>query len=518
MKTIYPTTSSKTAVKLGILTVAISILSACQSIPKAKTDPVVAHPNVEVTQPYATYDNQTVSGTNQSSIAAQRWQDFYSDERLKQLIALGLENNKDINATILAIQRARAEYQITDVKDIPTINTSASASRSGDFDGNTANRYQVGLAMASYEFDFWGRIANLKEAALQNFLATTAAKDAAQISLISNIAQSYVAYSYNLAQLRLAERTLATRQESLRINSLRFKAGLDSKLTTVQSQSAVESAKISIATAKANMLKNQNALRYLVGAPVDAGLLPPPAIASITNHRIFGTGLPSDLLLYRPDLRQAEYNLKAAGANINVARAAFYPTISLSSNVGTSSLKLNDLFKSGSFAWGISPTLSLPIFDGGARKANYQISEIAQQQALNTYEKTIQTAFREVNDVFATRSTLNDQLNAYNSMLNASQENYSIAEARFKAGLDNYLGVLDAQRSVYSAQQSILNTQQAELNSQIQLYQALGGGVNQDVIIETPTPRYENVSDKITQLAQKVKASAQHAKSELTEK
>ncbi|BFL69537.1 multidrug efflux RND transporter outer membrane channel subunit AdeK [Moraxella osloensis] len=488
-------------VPLTAIVATLLSLSACQTIPKAKTEPVVAQPHIAINQPYETYDSQTVSGTSQPSIAAQRWQDFYSDAKLKQLIQLGLDNNKDISATILAIQKARAQYQIQDIADVPTINSSASVNRAGDFKGNAANTYNVGLAMSSYEFDFWGRIASLKDAALQNYLATTAAKDAAQISLISNIAQSYVAYSYNLAQLQLAKQTLATRQDSLRINQLRFKAGLDSQLTSVQAQAAVEAAKVSIAQAQTNLLTNQNALRYLVGAPVDNSLLPAAGISSITNNRIFGTGLPSDLLLYRPDLRQAEYNLKAAGANINAARAAFYPTISLSGNVGAASSSLGDLFKTGAFSWGFGPSVSLPIFDAGLRKANYQVSEIEQQQALNTYEKAIQTAFKEVNDVFANRATLNQQLTAYNQSLAANQKYYQIVQARFKAGLDNYLGVLDAQRSIYSSQQSILNTKQSQLLSQIQLYQVLGGGVSRDVPLETPTEKHTNFSTKLSQVA-----------------
>ena len=490
-------------VPLTAIVATLLSLSACQTIPKAKTEPVVAQPHIAINQPYETYDSQTVSGTSQPSIAAQRWQDFYSDAKLKQLIQLGLDNNKDISATILAIQKARAQYQIQDIADVPTINSSGSYSygAKNSIDANPSSAYNVGLAMSSYEFDFWGRIASLKDAALQNYLATTAAKDAAQISLISNIAQSYVAYSYNLAQLQLAKQTLATRQDSLRINQLRFKAGLDSQLSSVQAQAAVEAAKVSIAQAQTNLLTNQNALRYLVGAPVDNSLLPAAGISSITNNRIFGTGLPSDLLLYRPDLRQAEYNLKAAGANINAARAAFYPTISLSGNVGAASSSLGDLFKTGAFSWGFGPSVSLPIFDAGLRKANYQVSEIEQQQALNTYEKAIQTAFKEVNDVFANRATLNQQLTAYNQSLAANQKYYQIVQARFKAGLDNYLGVLDAQRSIYSSQQSILNTKQSQLLSQIQLYQVLGGGVSRDVPLETPTEKHTNFSTKLSQVA-----------------
>lgn len=498
---------TQTLSRLTTLAMAVAFLSACQSIPKVKTDPVVAYPQIPTDQPYPIVDANATSTANLPSVASLRWQDFYSDARLKQLIAIGLENNKDISATILALQRARATYQITDIKDIPTLGVSGTANRSGNFEGIAENKFNVGLAMSSYELDFWGRIASLKDAALQSYLATGAARDAAQISLISNIAQNYVAYSYNLAQLRLAEQTLATRQKSLNINTQRFNAGLDSELTVVQARSSVESANVAIATAKTNIMKNLNALQYLLGTPVDSKLLPPAAISSITNMQRFSAGLPSDLLRYRPDIRQAEYNLKAAGANINAARAAFYPTISLSGNVGTASTQLSDLFKSGTFAWGFGPSISLPIFDAGARRANYQISEIDQKIALNTYEKAIQTAFKEVSDVFATRATIEEQRTAYANMQAASAKNYQIADARFKAGLDNYLGVLDAERARYSAEQSRLAADQQKLVSQIQLYQALGGGVNFDVPLDVPSS-HKTLGEKVTETVEKVKASA----------
>lgn len=492
------------------LAVAVAVLSGCQHIPKADNSQVVAHPQISPDEHFPNADKETTSSATLPSIASQRWQDYYSDARLKELIALGLANNKDINATILAVQQARAQYQIADIKDIPTIGASASANRSGNFQGTAANQFNVGLAMSSYEFDFWGRIASLKDAALQSYLATGAAKDAAQISLISSIAQSYVAYSYNLAQLKWAQQTLAARQRSLDINQARFNVGLDSELTVVQAKSAVESSKATIAAAKTALMQNANALRYLVGKPIETRLLPPAEIHSITNNKVFNAGLPSELLHYRPDIRQAEYNLKAAGANINAARAAFYPTISLSGNVGTASANLSDLFKSGTFAWGIGPSVSLPIFDAGARKANYEVSQIAQQQSLNSYEKSIQTAFKEVSDVFATRANLDEQRRAYASMKAASDKNYQIADARFKAGLDNYLGVLTAQTSQYSSQQALLSVEQQQLNSQIQLYQVLGGGANLDVPLDVPVERHENLSDKIHRVATNIQQKVQN--------
>ncbi len=474
--------------QVAILIATLASLSACQSIPKKQTEPLVAQPNLPIESPYQVHDDGVVSNPNLPSIASQRWQDFYSDHRLKELIRLALENNKGVEATVLAIRQAQAQYQITEITDIPKINASTSASRSGDFQGNSGAKYSVGLALASYEFDFWGKIASQKEAALQDFLATTTTKDSAEISLISNIAQSYVAYSYNLAQLHLAQQTLKSREASLELNRKRFLAGLDSELTSVQAQSAVESAKIAIATAETELLKNQNALRYLVGVPVDKHLLPPAGIASITSNKIFNAGLPSELLRYRPDIRQAEYNIKSAGANIEAVRATFYPNISLSTKVGASSTSLSNLFKTGAFSWEISPLVSLPIFDGGTRKMNYEVATIAQKQALNSYEQVIQTAFKEVADVLASRARLKEQQTAYSKMLVANQKNLNIAETRFNAGLDNYLGVLDAQRSIFNNEQSILSIRQQELITQIELYKVLGGGVNNKIPLEPASP------------------------------
>lgn len=467
----------------GILAIS---LSACQAIPKAHTDTIVAQPNVPTTTPYEVYDQSTISDEQLKSVASERWQDFYSDDNLKKLITLALQHNKDINTTVLNIQKARAVYQITDNSNIPSvgvsgkINYGASEAR----DKNPNESYEVGLGISSYEFDFWGKIANQKKSALQTYLATGTAQDTAQISLISAIAQSYVAYGYNLDKLKLAEETLKTRLESLNINQKRFQAGLDSKLTTLQAQSLVESAKVSIANAKTALLKNQNALRQLVGTEFDQNLLPKGAMPSVTNHQIFSTGLPSDLLIYRPDIRQAEYLLKSKGANIKVARANFFPNISLSASAGTASSDLSNLFKSGTFSWGLKPTINLPIFNKNLA-VQHEVAEIDEKLALNAYEKSIQTAFKEVNDVLATRATIREQIGAYVTMQSVNQENYRIANARFKAGLDNFLGVLDALRNQYSAEQNLLTAQQTLINSQIELYQVLGGGANRDVILES---------------------------------
>ena len=496
---------------IGLTALALS-MAACNTIPKADMRPVLAEPNVPIEQTYGAFDKETVSSANQASIAGQRWQEFYSDERLKGLIALGLENNKDFESARLAIEKARAQYQITDLNDLPRIDGSGSYTRQAQNsrDKNPSSSYKVDLGLANYELDFWGKIASLKDQALQNFLATTAAKDSTQISLISNIAQSYANLSYSLAQLKLAEATVESREKSLFIADKRFEAGIDPKLPSLQASASLENAKLAVLRAQSSILKARNALQFLVGGPIPTNLIPTPAVSNITNQQIFNAGLPSELLRYRPDVLQAEYNLKAAGANIEVARASYFPSISLASSVGVSSGSLDDLFKSGSVGWSFGPSISVPIFDAGRLDANYDVAKIEREQTLANYERSIQTAFREVSDVLATRATLGDQLAAQYRLQDNFEQTYQIADARFKAGIANYLDVLDAQRSLFSTQQGILDLELQKIISQVELYQVLGGGANLDVPTVIPVP-HKNLVQLVNLPANSNKAKAADA-------
>ena len=514
--------TGKSSRLLGLSVLALS-MAACNTIPKADTSPVLAEPNLPIEQAYGVFGDETVSTSEQPSIAGQRWQDFYSDERLKALIALGLENNKDFESARLAIEKARAQYRITDINDLPTINGQAEYSRQSQSSprvetpfGSTGGRqttdsYSVNLGLASYELDFWGRIDSLKDQALQNFLATTAAKDSIQISLISNIAQSYANLSYSLAQLKLAEATVESRERSLFIAQERFKAGIDPKLPSLQSAAALESARLAVLRAQSSILTSRNALQFLLGAPVPAELIPAPAVSNITNHEVFSAGLPSELLRYRPDVLQAEYDLKAAGANIAVARAAYFPTISLASSVGVRSDGLSDLFDNDAVGWSFGPNISVPIFDAGRLDANYEVAQIERKQTLASYERSIQTAFREVSDVLATRATLGEQLAAQYRLQDNFDQTYEIADARFKAGISNYLDVLDAQRSLFDTQQGILDLELQKIISQIELYQALGGGANLDTPVAIPVPQYTNLAQVGTLLTKDAESQAAYA-------
>ena len=483
-------TSNKWARLFGLSALTVAI-SACQTVPTADTSPVVARPNI----PLLPGENYELYGNNQvpSSLAAVRWQSFYTDPKLKALIQMGLDNNKDVKQAVLAIQKAQAQYRITDSSDAPSVSINGGYTRSskGGYDNGTDD-FNVGLGMAAYELDFWGKVASLKDQALQSYLSTTAARDTAQVSLIANIAKGYVNLSYQQKQLELAVSTLQTREESLRITKARLDAGIDSKAPSLQAAASAETARIAALNAQSGVLKARNALKFLVGAPITDDMLPDPAVPAIASSQVLSAGLPSDLLRYRPDVLQAEYNLKAAGANIEVARAAYYPSISLTGDLGYRSGDLSDLFKSSSASWSFGPSIRLPLFDAGQRDANYEVAQIERDQAVAQYEGAVEAAFKEVNDVLADRATLDQRTQAEYRLQENYQGLFDISEARFKAQVDDYLAVLDAQRSLFSTQQSILNLEQERLNNQIDMYRVLGGGANLGPVA-VPTSKYRNL-------------------------
>ncbi|MDH0030296.1 MULTISPECIES: AdeC/AdeK/OprM family multidrug efflux complex outer membrane factor [unclassified Acinetobacter] len=420
---------------------------------------------------------QTHAGT---SIAEQGYKTFFSDPRLLQVIEISLNHNRDLRTATLNIQRAQQQYRITQYDQLPTIGVTGNALRQVNPSTNPNNPYltfQVGLGVTAYELDFWGRVQSLKDTALNHYLATQNAKQATQISLVSQVAQAWLNYSFATANLNLAEQTLKTQLDAYNLNKKRFDAGIDSEVPLHQSQISVETARNDVANYKTQVLQAQNLLDLLAGQAVPQSLLPDQTVKNISNERTFTTGLSSDLLHNRPDLKAAEYQLRAAGANIGVAKARMFPTISLIGSTGYASTELKDLFKSGGFSWSIGPSLDLPIFDWGTRKANIKISEIDQKIALSEYEKAIQSAFREVNDALAAHAYIEDRLAAQRRLVSATDTTYTLSTARFRAGIDSYLTVLDAQRSAYAAQQGLLILEQTKLNNQIELYKTLGGGL-----------------------------------------
>jgi multidrug efflux system outer membrane protein len=338
------------------------------------------------------------------------------------------------------------------------------------------DQYSVGLGVSSYELDLFGRVRSLKDQALEQYLATEQAQRSVQISLVSQVAAAYLALAADRERLKFAKDTLNSQQESFTLTKSRFDAGVTSLLTVNQAQTTVDTARVDIARFTTLVAQDENALALVVGSPVPAELLPQTLSESLTALRDLSPGLPSDVLLGRPDILQAEGQLKGASANIGAARAAFFPRITLVSSIGFGTDDLAGLFKPGSFAWKFAPQITLPIFDGGSNRANLTVSEVDRSIAVAQYEKAIQNAFREVADALAQRGTIDEQVAAQQSLTNVTAESYKLSQARFDKGVDSFLTVLDSQRSLYGAQLNLISTRLARLTNLVTLYKVLGGG------------------------------------------
>ena len=418
------------------------------------------------------------------------WRDVFADPSLQRVIEMGLANNRDLRVAVLNIEKARAQYRVEDAALFPTVNAGASgsasrtpASLSSTGEARTAHQYTASLGFSAYELDFFGRVRSLSDQALQEFLATAEARRSAQISLVAEVATSYLTLAADQDRLKLARDTLQNQQDAYRLNQRSFSLGMASALTLSQAQTSVDSARVDVERYTAQVAQDHNALVLLVGAEVPSELLPQSlpdtSAADASPLATVPPGLPSELLQRRPDILQAERTLRAANASIGAARAAFYPRISLTASAGASSGELSGLFKGGSGSWSFAPQITLPIFDGGANRANLRIAEVGRDISVALYEKAIQTAFREVSDALAQRSTLGRQLDAQQSLVNATAESWRLSDARFRRGVDSYLSVLDAQRSLYAAQQNLIGTRLSRFTNLATFYKTLGGGWNE---------------------------------------
>jgi multidrug efflux system outer membrane protein len=419
----------------------------------------------------------------QKTVAEVPWQEFYHDDRLQKLIALTLQNNRDLRIAALNIKRSQALYQIKRADLLPKVDANAAATYqriaetfSSTRLPQTLHQYNVGLGVSSYELDLFGRVQSLEGQALEQYLATEQAQRSVQISLVSQVAAGWLNLAADLERLQLAGGTLANQQDSYRLIKSRHEAGVSSALDLNQAQTSVDTARVDIARYTTLVAQDRNSLDLLVGSTVPAELLPQALSESLTSLRDITPRLPSDVLLTRPDILQAESELKGANANIGAARAAFFPRITLVSAVGFGSDELSGLFKSGAFVWKFAPQITLPIFDGGSNKANLKVSEVDRDIAVARYEKAIQASFREVADALAQRGTIDEQLSAQQSLNDATAESFRLSRARYEKGVDSYLTVLDSQRSLYVAQQNLITIRLARLNNLVTLYKVLGGG------------------------------------------
>jgi multidrug efflux system outer membrane protein len=454
------------------LVAAALVLAGCVNLAPTYEQPAAPVP--------ATYPGTAPDGPAAADID---WHTFFADAKLRGLIELALANNRDLRVAVLKIEQARADYRVQDSQTLPTINASGSgtashtpASLSSTGSEVTSHQYSASLGISSYELDLFGRVRNLSRKALESYLATEQARRSTQISLVAEVASDYLTWAADLERLALARETLRSQRETYALTKRSFELGNASALSLRQLQTSVDSARVDVANYTGQVAKDRNALALLLGVPVPDELAPQVLGEQLNALPELPAGLPSELLLRRPDLLESEHELKAATANIGSARAAFYPSITLTASAGSSSAELSQLFKSGSKAWSFSPQISLPIFDGGNNQANLDSAVAARDITVAQYEKAIQTAFREVADALAERSSLGDQLEAQSSLVEASGEALKLADARFSHGVDSYLDVLDSQRTLYSAQKTLISTRLSRLTNGITLYKVLGGG------------------------------------------
>ena len=410
-----------------------------------------------------------------ASAAEMDWREFVQDARLREAIGLALANNRDLRVATLNIEQVRAQYQIQRAARLPTVNGAVSGTRQSSSDGDIANAFTAGLAMSGWEIDFFGRIASLKEAALAQFLASEEARNAAQTSLVAGVASTWLSLQTSGELLALTQRTLKTREDSLRLTQLRFKSGVVSALDLRQAESLLAAAQGTLAQQQRQRALDLNALTLLVGQPVPLSALPVANDAAVALSDVT-PGVPSEVLMRRADVRAAEQQLMAANANIGAARAAFFPRIALTASVGSASSELSGLFKSGSWGFSLAPQALLPIFDAGRNQAGLEVAKSQREIAVAQYEKSIQTAFREVADALAGRVTLGDQWAAQQAQAQAESERFRLADLRYRNGVANYLDVLDAQRSLFGIQQALSQTRLAQQQNRLALYKALGGG------------------------------------------
>ncbi|NCT96328.1 MAG: efflux transporter outer membrane subunit [Comamonadaceae bacterium] len=450
--------------RLGPLAAAL-LLAGCSMIPTYE------RPAAPVPQTYP----QAADTAGVRSAADTAWRDFVQDARLRELVQRALDNNRDLRVATLNIERVRAQYQIQRANQFPTIGVAASGNRQPNGSGGIQSTYSVGLALSTWEIDFFGRLGALKEAALADYLASEQARNAAQTSLVSAVISSWLSLQTNEALLAITRQTQATREDSLRLTKLRFDNGAASALDLRQAESLAATARAALAQQQRARALDVNALNLLVGEPVPAELLQ-VAEGDAALLADVPAGLPSDLLTRRADIRQAEQTLIAANANIGAARAAFFPRITLTASAGTASSDLSGLFKDGSWGFTLNPVALLPIFDAGRNRAGLQSAEVSRDIAVAQYEKAIQTAFREVADALAGRATLADQLQAQRDQVTAEEDRFRLADLRYRNGVASFLDVLDAQRALFAAQQAEAQTRLALQQNRVALYAALGGG------------------------------------------
>jgi|SRR5579871_5988257 len=448
---------------------AIGMLGCATLAPRYATPPLPVAPQ---------YPEDAAEGQGRAEVT-KAWKDYFADPQLEQLITSSLENNRDLRIAVQRVEEARATYRVRRADQLPTVNLGVDVTRSHV--PYIENSSQIAVNVSGWELDFWGRVRSLKEEALQSYLATEEARRAITVSLIADVADTWFAVRELDQRIVLARRALSSRQESFRIFTRRFEVGSTSRLDLMQVETLLRQAQSLDAQLEQERALRAHTLTLLVGASVtlpvaqefefDPAMLPE-----------LRAGLPSDLLATRPDIAEAEHALRAAHANIGAARAAFFPRVTLTGSGGTASVELAGListpglFSAGSGAWNFLPSISLPIFDGGRNRNNLKLAEAQRNSALADYEKSIQTAFRDVSDALSNQHWLTEQVAIQKGFLGVQTERARLASMRYENGSASFLEVLDAQRDTLSAEQDLVELQRSLLSSRVRLYAALGGG------------------------------------------
>lgn len=406
------------------------------------------------------------------------WRDYFTDPVLQQLIATALANNRDLRQSALAVETYQAQYRIQRSALLPSVSAGVSGTKQRAFSGGsyaTAETYAASVGITSYELDFFGRVRNLRDDALEQYLAMEETHKSVRISLVAGVANAYLSLLADREMLAITEKTLRTEEESYRLVEQWTNEGIATRLALAQARTALETARGNLALYRRQVAQDLNALNLLIGAtlPVTTEV---PVLSDQLSFPDLPVQMSSQVLLQRPDILAAEHELQGAHASIGAARAAFFPSISLTANAGVMSADLSDLFDGSSGTWAFAPSINLPIFSAGRLQAQLDVATIRRESSIAGYEKAIQSAFREVADALVAQETYREQLTAQKANLEANLDYFTIAGNRYKEGLDNYLSLLDAQRSLYAARQGYINLRLAQMVSQVNLYKVLGGG------------------------------------------
>ena len=474
----------------GFLAAAVATLGACTLEPHYQRPPA----------PVPALQGGTAGETVAADIG---WREFFPDPQLQQLIALSLTDNRDLRVAALNVQTAQAQYRIQRASLFPTVDASAVeqvqhipigvltsglppavlAGAALPTNGVTEHTYNVGIGFTNYELDLFGRIRSLSHAALQQYFSSGETRRSVQLTLVAEVATAYITVLTDQTLLDITHDTLKSQEESYALTQKQFNGGTTTELALRQAETTVDTARANLASYNRQLAQDRDALQLLLGAPIPDSIDFSRGLDRGNTVAELDEGIPSDVLVRRPDVLAAEHQLMAANAEIGAARAAFLPAISLTGNFGTESTQLSGLFKGGSRAWTFSPQISVPIFAGGANVANLQATKLARDTAVAQYEKAIQTAFREVADALVARGTLDEQLAAQQALVTASAVAYRLADMRYRGGVDSYLSALVAQVALYSAQQQLQTVRLLRLQNLVTLYKALGGGLRENTAV-----------------------------------